>query len=75
MVRYSTFVSMLIALSIAATAAAQERPALIDAAKQADRPRLRALIQQKADVTAAEADGTTALHWYAYRDDDDSVDC
>jgi ankyrin repeat protein len=67
-------VSMLIAMAIAATAAAQERPALIDAAKQADRAHLRALIQQKADVNAAEADGTTALHWAAYRDDADSVE-
>lgn len=65
---------MLIAMALAATAAAQERPALIDAAKQADRARLRALIQQKADVNAAEADGTTALHWAAYRDDADSVE-
>ena len=37
-------------------------------------PALRALIQQKADVNAAEADGTTALHWAAYRDDLESVD-
>ena len=36
--------------------------------------RLRALIQQKADVNAAEADGTTALHWASYRDDAESAD-
>jgi ankyrin repeat protein len=61
-------------LAIAATAAAQDRPALIDAAKNADRAQLRALIQRKADVNAAAADGTTALHWAAYRDDAECVD-
>src|SRR6187431_922823 len=72
MARHSARLSILI-LAIAATAAAQERPALLDAAKY-DRARLRALIQQKADVNIAEADGTTALHWAAYRDDADSVE-
>jgi ankyrin repeat protein len=54
--------------------AAAERPAVIAAARNSDREALRALIQQKADVNAAEADGTTALHWAAYRDDLESVD-
>jgi len=67
------FARILMLIAIAATAAAQDRPALIDAAKHTDRARLRALIQQKVDVNAAEADGTTALHWAAYRDDADSV--
>ena len=71
MARHFARIVMLIA--IAANAAAQDRPALIDAAKHTDRARLRALIQQKVDVNAAEADGTTALHWAAYRDDADSV--
>jgi uncharacterized protein len=66
--------SVLIALAFAATGAATERPALIEAAKNADRALLRALIQKKADVNAADGDGTTALHWAAYRDDADSVD-
>ena len=35
---------------------------------------MRALIQKKADVNAAEADGTTALHWASYRDDLESAD-
>ena len=30
---------------------------------------VRALIQQKADVNAAAADGTTALHWAVRADD------
>ena len=35
---------------------------------------LRALVQKKADVNAAEADGTTALHWASYRDDLESAE-
>jgi ankyrin repeat protein len=73
MVRHPARLSILI-LAIAATAAAEQRPALIEAAKNADRAQLRALIQKKADVNAAASDGTTALHWAAYRDDAESVD-
>jgi uncharacterized protein len=49
-------------------------PTLVDAAKKGDREALRSLIQKKSDVNAAEGDGTTALHWAAYRDDLDAVD-
>lgn len=59
---------------LGAVAIAAERPALIEAAKNGDRAAVKALIQKKADVNAAEADGTTALHWAAYRDDADTVD-
>ena len=45
------------------------RPPLVDAAKNADRDALRALLQQGASANAADADGTTALHWASYRDD------
>jgi ankyrin repeat protein len=71
---FSARLSALIVFAAAATAAAGQRPALIEAAKHADRAGVRALVQQKADVNSAEADGTTALHWAAYRDDADSVD-
>ena len=47
---------------------------LVDAAKNADRDAVRRLVQQKADVNTAEADGTTALHWASYRDDAVSAD-
>jgi len=41
----------------------------VDAAKNSDRDGLRALLQKGANVNAADADGTTALHWASYRDD------
>jgi uncharacterized protein len=67
-----------VALSTAATlfAASSERP-LVDAVKKADKVAVRALLQQKTpriDVNLPEADGTTALHWAADRDDLDTVD-
>lgn len=46
---------------------------LIDAARAGNRTAVRALIRAKADVNAAEADGTTALQLAAERDDLDMV--
>ncbi|HLI82530.1 MAG TPA: ankyrin repeat domain-containing protein [Bryobacteraceae bacterium] len=40
-----------------------------DAAQNGDIGAVRALIQQKADVNAAQPDGATALQWAAYRGD------
>ena len=40
-----------------------------DAAERGDRNAVRSLLQQKADVNAAQGDGTTALHWAAFKDD------
>jgi ankyrin repeat protein len=57
--------------SLVSTAA--ERSALLDAAKSADAGAVRALVEKKVDVNAAEADGTTALHWASYRDDVESA--
>jgi len=65
--------SVLLVLALGAPAPA-DGPALIDAAKNADTVAVRALVQKKADVNAAEPDGTTALHWASYRDDLETVD-
>jgi uncharacterized protein len=61
-------------LLVAAVAAAADRPPLIDAAKNADAAAVRALVGKHVDVNAAEADGTTALHWASYNDDVESAD-
>jgi ankyrin repeat protein len=55
-------------------AAGGDRPKLIDAVKNGDRDALRALLQKKADVNAAEGDGATPLLWASYRDDLESAD-
>ena len=56
-------------LGVLLVAAGGSRPPLVDAARNADRDAVRALLQQGASVNAADADGTTALHWASYRDD------
>jgi ankyrin repeat protein len=45
-----------------------------DAVMNKDKAAVRALLQKKADVNAAQADGTTALEWAVRQDDMDTVD-
>lgn len=54
---------------LCAVAAGAFEPALIEAVKSGDAARVRQLLEQKADTNASAADGATALHWAAYRDD------
>jgi len=42
---------------------------LVDAARTGDASAIRALLKKRADVNGAQPDGTTALHWAAYRED------
>ena len=65
---------MLAFVLLARAAAPRGRPPLVDAARNGDQRAVRALLQQRRDVNAAEADGTTALHWASYRDDLESAD-
>lgn len=60
--------------SVPVLGTAANRPPLVDAAKSSDKDALRALLQKGANVNAAEADGTSALHWASYRDDVESAD-
>ena len=60
-------------LAVSAYATAQAEIPLVDAAQAADRAAVLELIGQGADVNAAEADGTTALHWAVYHNDADLV--
>ena len=73
--RRRTVVALCVSVSLwLSAAAAAERAPLLDAAKNGDAEAVRALLQKKVDVNAAEGDGTTALHWASYRDDLESVD-
>ncbi len=68
--------SCLLAVAFAGLLGAAEltRPVLVDAAKKGDKSGLQSLLQKKADPNAADADGSTALHWASYHDDLVSAD-
>jgi ankyrin repeat protein len=46
---------------------------LADAAEQSDRGKVLALLKQRADVNAPQADGMTALHWAVHHSDVEMV--
>jgi ankyrin repeat protein len=60
-------------LAVAGFAASLGSTALIDAVKNHDPDAVKALLAQHADVNAAEADGTTALHYAAHAGDSTMV--
>ena len=57
-----------ILLASAFDSRAVEAP-IADAAERSDPGAIRALLKRRADVDAPQADGMTALHWAAHRDD------
>jgi uncharacterized protein len=61
-------------LATAACGALAATPELVQAVKSGNHDRALALLEQKADARAAEADGTTALHWAVRQDDVDLAD-
>ena len=56
-------------LSLTGLQAGGPDAALADAAERMDRAKVRALLKQRADVDAPQADGMTALHWAVYHND------
>ena len=59
---------------ITLSAAGAVNSAVSDAAMKGDTAALRMLVQKKADVNAAQADGATAIQWAAYRNDLEMAD-
>jgi ankyrin repeat protein/mono/diheme cytochrome c family protein len=63
--------SFVVGCAALASAIALTAPAsLLDAVKVGDVATVKALLAKQADVAAAEADGTTALHWAVENDND-----
>src|SRR5437016_11203211 len=63
----------LLMFGMAAASVAAEKPTLADAAEHGNRALIRTLLDARADVNAAQADGMTALHWAVYNDDVDTA--
>lgn len=59
---------IVVLLSAVSLSAAGGDLRLIEAVKKADTSAVRSLLLQQVDLTASEADGSTALHWAAQRD-------
>jgi ankyrin repeat protein len=72
--RSSTVLAALVASLALAGAAGAATPPLVAAVKSGDRATALDLARDKSAVLAAEADGTTALHWAVRADDLELVD-
>ena len=64
---------LLTGLCLAAMLYAAGDTRLSEAAMNGNKEVVRSLLKEKIDVDAAQGDGTTALHWAAFRDDLDMV--
>jgi len=65
---------MIAAVVVSYAVAAPAKSEVADAAQHGDKAAIRSLVQKKADVNAAQIDGTTALHWAVEADDLELVD-
>jgi ankyrin repeat protein len=61
--------SAVMAVLLSVSLFAANRSDVADAVMRGDTAVLKTLLEQKADVNAPQADGSTALHWAAYRQD------
>src|SRR4051812_23036478 len=55
-------------LCVANIAVVAQDASVADAVERSDRQAVRSLLNEHADVNAAQSDGATALHWAAYLD-------
>ena len=66
--------AVLLVSSIGMMLTAAESSPVADAVARGDKAAVQTLLNQKADVNAAQVDGTTGLHWAVYRDEVAVVD-
>ena len=59
----------ILVVGLSGVASAAEESTLADAAERGDGARVRALIEDGADINLTQVDGMTALHWSVYHDD------
>ncbi len=64
-----SFLGLALFLSVVTITTSRAASPLADAVEVQDRPAIRALLADKADVNARQADGMTALHWAVWHDD------
>jgi ankyrin repeat protein len=69
-----TLIAAALVLSMAALRAAAADSTLADAAEKVNRAQVRALLEARVAVDAAQIDGMTALHWATYHDDAEMVE-
>ena len=62
---------LVLGLAGVAVSAHAQTASLADAAEMQDGALIRGLLQESADINAAQVDGMTALHWAVYHDDAD----
>src|ERR1700704_712632 len=66
--------SVAVAVSSPSALAVSGPPPRAAAAEKSNRPAIRDLLKQHADVNAAQIDGMTALHWAAWQDDQETAE-
>jgi uncharacterized protein len=72
--RITGCLTLLLAWTTISVSTASAASDVADAEMRGDAAAVRRLLQQKADVNAAQIDGATALHWAVYRDDLEGAD-
>src|SRR5262244_3199614 len=72
--RWFGYGTVLMLATVASTSARAHDSQLADAVKGEDATAVRALLRQKVDVNIPQADGATALHWAAYRNDVETME-